>query len=155
VVGTPASYSGGPGFKSRTVNQPLWLSLFVVFLSSSWKLLAQQLKLDHDATFHILSNSFIYHLIILAIYPDLLTASLNRSHISYIIRRIYPAVWGVHVISQSHLTCFNKVRLGRSSKEKMRRRTCWSPTGLGMMEIKKRTGVRIAACLCSKINTAN
>jgi hypothetical protein len=33
VVKTPASYSGGPGFKSRPGDRLFWLRLFVVFLN--------------------------------------------------------------------------------------------------------------------------
>jgi hypothetical protein len=35
VVNTSASYSGGPGFKSRSRDRPSWLRYFVIFLSPS------------------------------------------------------------------------------------------------------------------------
>jgi hypothetical protein len=38
VVSTPASYSGGPGFKSRPGDRLYWLRFFVVFLSPSRKM---------------------------------------------------------------------------------------------------------------------
>jgi hypothetical protein len=45
VVNTRASYSGGPGFWSWPRNQQLWLRFFVVFLSSSRRMLGQYLKI--------------------------------------------------------------------------------------------------------------
>jgi hypothetical protein len=48
VVSSLASYSGGPGFKSRPGGRLPWLRVFMVFLSPSRQMLGQYLKLGHD-----------------------------------------------------------------------------------------------------------
>jgi hypothetical protein len=50
VVSTSASYSGGPGFKSRPADMLSRLRIFVVFLGPSMQMLeyCRYIKLGHD-----------------------------------------------------------------------------------------------------------
>jgi hypothetical protein len=61
MVNIPASYSGGPGFKSRPGDRLSWLRYFVVFLSSSKQMQGSTSKLGYD---HFLPHpfQFIIHL---------------------------------------------------------------------------------------------
>jgi hypothetical protein len=60
VVNTPASYSGGPGSKSRREDWLSGMRFFVVFLSPSRQMLGCHLKLEQRAFFQILSNLLVF-----------------------------------------------------------------------------------------------
>jgi hypothetical protein len=61
VVGTPALYSGGPGYKSRCrLSLP---RVFVVFLCPSRQMLGQYLKLGHDRFFTVSFQCIIRYII--------------------------------------------------------------------------------------------
>jgi hypothetical protein len=55
VVNTPASYSGAPGFKSRSSDRLSWRRCFVGFLSLSRQMPGWYLKFDH---YRLLANHF-------------------------------------------------------------------------------------------------
>jgi hypothetical protein len=61
VVNTPASYSGGSGFKSWPRDRLSWLRFLVVFLSPPGKCWESTLILGH-AHSHIVSNSYFTNL---------------------------------------------------------------------------------------------
>jgi hypothetical protein len=66
TVSILASYSGGPGFKSRTGDRLSWLRFFVVFSDPPVTCCDSTLNEVTTASFHVLSNSSLtYHPLIL------------------------------------------------------------------------------------------
>jgi hypothetical protein len=74
---TPASCSGGLGFKSRPEDRLFWLSVFVVFFSPSRQMPGLFLKLDHD---RFLPHNFQFIIHVSSVHSTLysLKASLNK-----------------------------------------------------------------------------
>jgi hypothetical protein len=75
VVNTPASYSGGPGFKRRPGDRLSWLRVFVVFLSPSRPTRESALKLGHD---RFLPKPFQYVIHLLPLQSTLYSLSFRK-----------------------------------------------------------------------------
>jgi hypothetical protein len=78
VVNTPASYSGGPGFKSPSRDRLSWLSFIVGFISPSRQMSAYYLKLIQD---RFLPHPFQFIIYLLPFHSMLYILSLLKTRL--------------------------------------------------------------------------